>query len=127
MSIDIQEIIQLSEVKYQHEIELQNEYSSRKPYLEEIKKEINEVTEEIKKHNHIYLEDELADVLRDYINLLVGLKNEWYISNVNSVIETCKGKYGKRISDKLEGIVREETKKQQKKDLKERHSKYYNI
>ncbi len=127
MSIDIQEIIQLSEVKYQHEIELQNEYSSRKPYLEEIKKEINEVTEEIKKHNHIYLEDELADVLRDYINLLVGLKNEWYISKVNSVIETCKEKYGKRISDKLEGIVREETKKQQKKDLKERHSKYYNI
>lgn len=45
-------------------------------YLAEIKKEVDEVIEEIPKSRLCYLEDELGDVLWDYLNILTALEKE---------------------------------------------------
>lgn len=66
-------------------------------YLEKIKKEVDEVIEEIPKQRNCYLEDELADVLWDYLNVLEALKLERGIDSVAVLARACD-KYEERIS-----------------------------
>ncbi|MGB0943425.1 MAG: MazG nucleotide pyrophosphohydrolase domain-containing protein [Marinomonas sp.] len=82
-------------------------------YLEEIKKEVDEVIEEMPKQRDCYLEDELADVLWDYLNVLQAIEQERGIS-IDSVLARACHKYEERISGLESGKTWAETKQNQK-------------
>ena len=87
-----------------------------KTYFKEIRKELTEVEVELKENNKVFLEDELGDVLWDYLNLLVQLENEDKISFENISKRALK-KYSQRINGISEGRSWEDIKKEQKKEL----------
>lgn len=87
-------------------------------YLEEIKKEVDEVIEEMPKQRDCYLEDELADVLWDYLNVLQAIEQERGIS-IDSVLERACHKYEARISGLESGKTWAEIKQNQKLVLAE--------
>lgn len=60
-------------------------------------KEIEEVREELDSGRQCYLEDELGDVLWDYLNLLYNLEDEGKISLI-SVFKRASKKYDERIA-----------------------------
>lgn len=66
-------------------------------YLNEIQKEIQEVLDELTKNRNCYLEEELGDVLWDYLNILIALEKERAVS-VDSILNRCCQKYEERIS-----------------------------
>ena len=76
----------------------QNWYKWSITYFNGLKDEIEEVSEELKENNSVYLEDELWDILWGYLNFLKWLKEEWKIKSMKSVIQRCEKKYSK--SDK---------------------------
>lgn len=82
-------------------------------YLEEIKKEVDEVIEEMPKQRDCYLEDELADVLWDYLNVLQAIEQERGIS-IDSVLARVCHKYEERISGLESGMTWAEIKQNQK-------------
>ena len=97
-------------VKKKAQIDQTNSWSNGfSTYLNEIKKELAEVEEEIHSDRICYLEDELGDVLWDYLNLLLCLENEKGINVVN-VFERALSKYDERISNIEAGIMWAETK-----------------
>lgn len=71
-------------------------------YFLELKKEIEEVREELDGGRQCYLEDELGDVLWDYLNLLGNLENEGKIS-FSSVFQRAYQKYEERLTTITEG------------------------
>lgn len=85
-------------------------------YLSEIQKELVEVEEEIPKQRFCYLEDELADVLWDYLNIVLALEDEAGV-DFNSVLERACRKYEERISGIENGQLWKEIKVRQKKVL----------
>lgn len=94
-------------------------YKWSKTYFKEIRNEIQEAENELNTHQ-VYLEDELWDVLWDYLCLLNSLKQEWKITSVNKVIERAYKKFSWRINIETwdyNGIWKE-IKKQQKQELK---------
>ena len=118
----IQQILALAEKKRQHHhTKKDHERTTHVPYLEGITAEIQEAADEIKSNNQVYLEDELGDVLWDYLNILTTLKHTWYISSETKVFERCKGKYQERLEDKINSINRADTKTKQKENLKKEH------
>ncbi|WP_105901483.1 MazG nucleotide pyrophosphohydrolase domain-containing protein [Vibrio gangliei] len=66
-------------------------------YLAEMKKEIDEVSEEIPKNRQCYLEEELGDVLWDYLNVLTAIKKEQGICP-KAVLTRAIKKYEERVS-----------------------------
>jgi len=68
-------------------------------YLKWLKDEIIEVENELKDNNSIYLEDELWDILWDYLNLLAWLEKEWKITSIEKVFSRSEKKYSERISE----------------------------
>lgn len=66
-------------------------------YINEIKNEVDEVIEELPKGRVCYLEDELGDVLWDYVNALIALEGEKGVS-VESVLKRACQKYEQRVS-----------------------------
>lgn len=92
-----------------------------KTYLNEIKKEINEVIEESTKGRDCYLEDELGDVLWDYLNALVAFEKEKGI-NPLSVLERACRKYEERVGGLESGETWDEVKKRQNHRLQVEHS-----
>lgn len=58
------------QLKYDLHASSEPEWNDWKKYSNGIIDEIAEITEEVKENNAIYLEDELGDILRDYMNLL---------------------------------------------------------
>ena len=82
-------------------------------YLSEIKKEVDEVAEEIRLGRQCYLEDELGDVLWDYLNLLVSLEQEDKIV-LGKVFERARTKYQQRIDGIASGKTWGEVKAEQK-------------
>ncbi len=66
-------------------------------YLTEMKKEIDEVLEEIPKSRNCYLEEELGDVLWDYLNVLATMEKETGINPQAVLVRACK-KYDERVS-----------------------------
>lgn len=85
-------------------------------YIREIQKEIQEVIEEIPKNRKAYLQDELADALWDYLNLVLALEKEKGI-NLEDVLERATRKYEERVSGIENGIPWKETKEKQKAAL----------
>ena len=66
-------------------------------YLQEIRKEVVEVEDELELDRQCYLEDELGDILWDYLNILQCLKTEWGIA-IDRVFSRAVTKYDERIS-----------------------------
>ncbi|AYC06897.1 MazG nucleotide pyrophosphohydrolase domain [Vibrio cholerae] len=65
-------------------------YLGSSTYLAEIKKEVDEVVEEIPKNRLCYLEDELGDVLWDYLNAILSLEKEAGVK-IESVVKEHVG------------------------------------
>ncbi|ESP92578.1 putative pyrophosphatase [Pseudoalteromonas luteoviolacea 2ta16] len=91
-------------------------YSGSSTYLSSLKDEITEVTEEIPKNRTCYLEDELGDVLWNYLNILLSLEKESGI-DVNSVLKRAYVKYEQRVSAIEAGGSWAEVKEAQKQIL----------
>ncbi|EKO3768987.1 nucleotide pyrophosphohydrolase [Vibrio metschnikovii] len=91
-------------------------YQGSSTYLVEIKKEVDEVIEEIPKDRLCYLEDELADVLWDYLNAVLSLEKEKGI-NLDSIIERACRKYDERVTAIESRISWDEVKEKQKSEL----------
>ncbi len=72
-------------------------YKWSKTYWENLKWEIQEAEAEINTHQ-AYLEDELWDVLWDYLCLLNSLKSEWKIISVERVMDRALTKFSWRIN-----------------------------
>ena len=91
-------------------------YDGPETYLCEIKKEIQEVIEEIPRNRRCYLEEELGDVLWDYLNILFALEKESNIDISSVFVRACK-KYEERISGIESGKLWAEIKAMQKASL----------
>ncbi|RXF03946.1 MazG nucleotide pyrophosphohydrolase domain-containing protein [Pseudoalteromonas sp. PS5] len=85
-------------------------------YLNEIKKEVDEVIEEIPRNRSCYLEDELGDVLWDYLNILCALESEAGVDIRSVLARACK-KYEERISGIESGKLWKDIKEKQKSEL----------
>lgn len=95
-------------------------------FFEEILKEIKEAKDEVKENNSVYLEDELWDILWDYLCIIEALKVEWKIENFEKVLERCYKKFSERINEETwESRDWKEVKKIQKEELKKEHLKKY--
>lgn len=114
----------LSQIEKYPNIEYYKSYVTSQCYLDEIIWEIEEVRNENRENNSIYLEDELWDILWGYINLLYFLENEGKIQ-ANNVIKCCLKKYDERTKALENNISWDDIKKKQKKDLLEEHKKRY--
>lgn len=95
-------------------------YSGSVTYLSEIKKEIDEVLEEIPNNRICYLEDELADVLWDYLNAVLSLEKEIGV-NAKSIIKRASEKYEERISAIENGVSWDSVKRKQKLNLEQEY------
>lgn len=87
--------------------------------------ELEEVKQEIKQNNSVYLEDELADVFWCYMRLLTSLEREKYIS-IEKVFERGEQKYRERTKAIENNISWDEIKIKQKKERKQEHNEFYN-
>ena len=85
-------------------------------YLAEIKNEVDEVIEELPKSRQNYLEDELGDILWDYLNVLTSLEKEVGI-DANAVLKRACRKYEQRVSGIESGEQWSDIKIRQKKAL----------
>ena len=107
----------------------QDWYKGSITYFDWLKDEIEEVREELKENNSVYLEDELWDILRDYLNLIESLKWEWKISSLENIVLRAEKKYFERVKaikwkkDKVSPWF--ETKSKQKEGLKKEHNLRY--
>ena len=95
-------------------------YDGSATYLTAIPKEIDEVIEEIPKSRACYLEDELADVLWNYLNAVIALEKEAEI-NLASILERACTKYGERVSSIESGELWSNIKSRQKLALENEH------
>ncbi|WP_114140700.1 MazG nucleotide pyrophosphohydrolase domain-containing protein, partial [Vibrio cholerae] len=96
-------------------------YLGSSTYLAEIKQEVDEVVEEIPKNRLCYLEDELGDVLWDYLNTILSLEKEAGVK-IESVVQRACRKYEERVSAIENGISWDEVKLKQKKELEQEQS-----
>ena len=82
-------------------------------YLGEMNNEIAEVCAELSTGRQCYLEDELGDVLWDYLNALAALEKSHGISVENVLQRACR-KYEERISGIENGELWKDIKDRQK-------------
>jgi NTP pyrophosphatase (non-canonical NTP hydrolase) len=108
------------------------EWNDRKKYTNGLIDEVKEVEQEVKDSNAVYLEDELGDILWDYMNLLHVLHQDGKIDSIESVFQRSLKKYGQRIDAiDIDGNIDLKVsnwdiiKKQQKNENKEEHEKRY--
>ncbi|MCA0936315.1 nucleotide pyrophosphohydrolase [Vibrio alginolyticus] len=85
-------------------------------YLVAIGKEVEEVREEIAEERLCYLEDELGDVLWNYLNVLKVLEREKGIDPQKVLYRACQ-KYEQRVSAIESGSSWETVKSEQKSAL----------
>ncbi len=85
-------------------------------YLGEMNNEIAEVCAELSSGRQCYLEDELGDVLWDYLNALAALEKSHGIS-VEKVLQRACRKYEERISGIESGQFWKDIKARQKRVL----------
>ena len=101
-------------VERKRQIDLDNEwYEGACTYLSEMRKELVEVENELNSNLLSRLEDELGDVLWDYLNLLRCLADEKEIS-ADAVFARAVRKYDERISGIEKGMSWSEIKAEQK-------------
>lgn len=96
-------------------------YKGPETYLSGISKEVEEVKQEIPKRRKPYLEDELGDILWDYLNSVLALEKEAGIS-MDSVLKRACIKYEERIHAIETGGSWSDVKVAQKKRLKSEHA-----
>ncbi len=96
-------------------------------YLNGLLDEVQEVTDELKPDNAVYLQDELSDIMWDYSVLLALCEAHGWIDSVDEVFAQGVRKYTERApafleynNDKWNAI-----KLKQKADLAQEHSKRY--
>lgn len=89
-------------------------------FLSELRKELIEVESEMSAGRACYLEDELGDVLWDYLNLLLALESEGQIS-ASRVFSRSLEKYRERVNALANNIDWETVKSAQKEKLKKEH------
>jgi len=108
-------LIQLLDlVERKHLIDQNNTWSQgSSTYLAEIRKELDEVEEVVGSNKTIQLEEELGDVLWDYLNLVRCLAQEETIT-LDSVFQRAVGKFDERISGVENGVTWKEIKQLQK-------------
>ena len=119
----IKKIFELSKKRIHH---LHNEddkwwYKWNQTYIEWIKDELEEVNDEIKQNNTVYLEDELWDIMWNYFCLLHSLKEDKLIDE-EKVFDRCYKKYSERLAnnpwpgqwDKIKAIQKLELKNEHK-------------
>ena len=82
-------------------------------YFKAIFNELDEVSEELHSNRSCYLEDELGDVLWDYLCLLKHLENEKKI-DINSLFQRASRKYDRRVKGILNGEMWDDIKSEQK-------------
>ena len=115
----------LSEKRIKYFIKNPNSfYNWYDTYFKNIHLELEEVEKELKKDNSVYLEDELWDVLWDYLCLLNSLKEKWYITSIDKIIERSYNKFVWRIWENADCKWLkswDEIKKIQKEELKDEH------
>jgi NTP pyrophosphatase (non-canonical NTP hydrolase) len=85
-------------------------------YFQELKKEIDEVSDELDSNRQCYLEDELGDVFWDYLNLLQNLEAEGKILT-EKVFERTSKKYEERLAAISSGSSWASIKDKQKLEL----------
>ncbi|EGQ8021534.1 nucleotide pyrophosphohydrolase [Vibrio vulnificus] len=90
-------------------------------YLNELKKEVDEVFDEIPRERTCYLEDELADVLWDYLNAIVALEKESEI-RLDSILHRAYVKYSQRVAAIESGTDWADIKEAQKQALEQEYS-----
>lgn len=122
--MDLSSFLALVEEKYNHEHVHDPHRATHVPYLNGLRDEVAEVAEEIKPDNHVYLEDELGDMLRDSFNLIYTLAKQGYIRSPEAVLERAIRKYRERMDDKKNGVVWSETKARQKGKLEKEYSSF---
>jgi len=88
-------------------------FNGAKTYLHEMRSELDEVLEEIPLNRRCYLEQELGDLLWDYLNILLSLEKESDIK-LESVLERACIKYEQRVSGLEDGHTWSDIKAQQK-------------
>lgn len=121
--MNLTSLLQIIEEKYAHDQIHKPHRTTHDLYLQGLQDEVSEVAQEIKPDNHVYLEDELADILRTGFNLISILAKQGYIRSPEAVLERAVDKYKERVEDKKNGILRNKTKERQKKKLNEEHIK----
>jgi NTP pyrophosphatase (non-canonical NTP hydrolase) len=96
-------------------------------YLKGLQDEVAEVTEEVREHNRVHLEDELSDIAWDYACVLAKLEQDGYIDSAEAVITHGLNKYSERAPAFLEASEEmwDAVKTKQKTDLKTRHEELY--
>ncbi|WP_044418246.1 MazG nucleotide pyrophosphohydrolase domain-containing protein [Halarcobacter anaerophilus] len=85
-------------------------------YLNELKSEVDEVLEEYEKNRNCFLEEELGDILWDYLNILISVKKEKDI-DMKSVFSRALKKYTQRVDAIKKGQTWAFIKKEQKETL----------
>lgn len=100
-------------------------------YLKWLAEEIDEMKDEIKLNNSVFLEDELWDIFWDYVCLLQSLQKRWYISSPEKVFVRCFKKFNERIEVNRQSTwckreAWKEVKKKQKKELQDEQEKINN-
>ncbi len=105
-------------VRRKSEIDGESDWSSgtTRYYLSEIKKEVDEVAEELPKSRACFIEDELGDVLWDYLNVLISIEKETDI-NLQHVLDRACRKYEERVSGIERGELWNDVKERQKARL----------
>ncbi|WP_028973557.1 MazG nucleotide pyrophosphohydrolase domain-containing protein [Spirochaeta cellobiosiphila] len=98
-----------------------NWVSSSAVYMNELRGELEEVNDEIVSNRLCFLEDELGDILWDYINIIMCLEQEKGIT-LDSVIKRVFSKYDERISGLESGQTWKEIKNKQKLRLEQEYS-----
>lgn len=94
-------------------------------YLDAIIHEVEETRPHMKEKNAVYLEDELWDILWDYMNLIYLLEREWKI-DAWKVLERSVKKYSERTNALENWMTWDEIKKIQKQKLLQEHNAKYN-
>jgi NTP pyrophosphatase (non-canonical NTP hydrolase) len=104
-----------------HEIDQDNDwYEGSATYFAALHKELQEVAEEIESGSSCRLEDELGDVLWDYLNLLLGLQTEGRIDAAH-VVRRAMDKYEERIEAIRSGEGWARVKERQRRRLADEH------
>lgn len=109
-------------VQKKHQIDQLSDWSEGSvTYFDAMRAELTEVEEELLSGRTCYLEDELGDVLWDYMNLLLNLESEGQISLAN-VFARAVNKYNERITGLQNGNTWDSVKDIQKQRLAQEHN-----
>ncbi len=122
---ECKELINLAKINRQKDIKRGTpKYLDNNYLLNSIKKEVDEVKDEIKENNLPKLEDELCDILWGWMMLVDGLHSQGLVRDHEKILQRALKKYKERILPLLgkkdeDEIIWQEVKIRQLKKLEE--------